>query len=391
MAANERKPERGETAAAAEEPAFLERVGLRYMAKRSKVKPPAVSTDDVHVLNAGERQKLRLVERGAVIRGAMVGTGVALLVAVTELLGTPLLGPHPDQAQWPATFHYWLLVTGVGAIASLLEVAFLYWESLRSVHELTRHAGLDAFREGAPSGPSSAASAITRAALELPSEQEPVFGVDPRREVSKTWLFLTMIVYKLRFSVANFVLKSLVRRVLGRAALRAWLPLVSVPLTAAWDAAIMWWILREARVRTMGPSAAVEHIDALLDEGRAEGLSRQGRIAVRRAVAAAIVRTRDLHPNLLAVLERVQERTGDLGDKVIDDPDIFLKSLGEIDDEAQDLALRVLTLSIIVDGRMSFAERRLLRDAQEAAGVEVDVRPAKRMRRLFVTGQDFTI
>ena len=139
----------------------------------------------------------------------------------------------------------------------------------------------------------------------------------------------------------------------------------------------------------------VQHVDRqprmLLDEAAAEGLSDTERIAVRRAVGAAIVRTRDLHPNLLAVLERVQERTGDPGETIVDDPDLFLESLADLDEGAQNLTLRVLTLCIIIDGRMSRPERRLLAEAQEAAGRPADLAPARRSRRLFVTGQDFVL
>jgi hypothetical protein len=133
----------------------------------------------------------------------------------------------------------------------------------------------------------------------------------------------------------------------------------------------------------MGPSAARELVAAVFDEG--VPLSPPGRLAMARAAASAIVRTTELHPNLLAVLVEVLQRTGDPGE-AIDDTRAFLEMLPRLPPAEQRMALQIVTVAAIMDGRFTAAERRLLRDAQAACGRVPDARAAERLRRAFVDG-----
>jgi hypothetical protein len=232
---------------------------------------------------------------------------------------------------------------------------------------------------------------MARAALELPNPTDELFGVNPQREASKLGLLFASLVYKAKVSVSNFLAKMLVRRILGRALVRAWLPFVAVPITAAWNGVVCWLILREARIRAMGPSAASEMVSVVFD-GVGE-LGELARAAVVRAVAASIVRTVDLHPNLVALLVEVRARVpprrvvGDARETDrLDDPRVFLEVLGELQEHEQRLVLRVLSVAAAIDGRLTRAEKRLLRDARAACGLPDDVRPTERLRRAFTSG-----
>jgi hypothetical protein len=47
------------------------------------------------------------------------------------------------------------------------------------------------------------------------------------------------------------------------------------------------------------------------------------------------------------------------------------------------MALQIVTVAAIIDGRFTAAERRLLRDAQVACGRVPDERAAERLRRAY--------
>ena len=132
---------------------------------------------------------------------------------------------------------------------------------------------------------------MARAALELPNPVESAFGVDPRRETSRVRLIVASLVYKLKVSVTNFMAKTIVRRVFGRALIRTWLPFVAVPVTALWNAAVTYVVLREARIRVMGPSAARELVAVVFED--APPPSPAARLCLARAVGSAIVRTEE--------------------------------------------------------------------------------------------------
>jgi hypothetical protein len=363
---------------------LLERLGVGYFRRLSSAFGPVDAGDGVHFLNPKERKALAEVVRGAVTRACIAGALSGGASALAEILARPVLGPEPDLATYGEQVEYWGILGGVTAVASVIEIAFLYWDGLRSVHRLSLAAGLDLFPEAHVPEEAAVANAMARAALELPNPSHELFGIDPMREASKLGAVVASVVYKAKISASNFLLKLVVRRFLGRALVRAWVPLVAVPVTAAWNGVVAWLVQREARVRAMGPSAAKEMVDVLFSRGPA--LSREGGAAAARAVAASIVRTRDLHPNLVALLLEVQARVGDVDTHAISDARLFLDRLRALAPEEQRVVLQLLGVASILDGRLTKPERRLLGDARAATGRPRDLTAVFRLRRAFLRG-----
>lgn len=266
-------------------------------------------------------------------------------------------------------------------------MAWLFWDGLRTVRALARTAGLTLASQDMARG-RSVASALARAALEMPNPPDAVDGINPWREASRVTLTVAPLLYKLKVTLTNLAVKFLVRRALGRAATRAVLELVAVPVNALWDALVCWFILREARLRVMGPSAATE-LTAAIFPGDAPVPTATARAAMR-AVASAVVRTQDLHPNLVSLLECLRARVGAEAVLELDDPARFLAELRALDRAEQGRVLRVLAVASVLDGRLARDEKRLLREALAAAGRADDLAPVERLRRAFTSGEVVT-
>lgn len=368
--------------AAAQEP-LLVRWGVRYFRELSRSQGPVDAGDGVHFLNPDERAALRRIERGAIVRAAIAGALSTIVAAVAEVLAHPLLGPDPDHASFEQNARFWGIVAGATVLASIIEILYLYWDGLRAVHALSRAAGLDLFPD--QDDDAALAGAMARAALELPNPTGRHHGVDPWREASRLRLVVASIVYKLKISVTNFAVKMLVRRMLGRAVVRTWLPFVAVPITAAWNGVVCWLVMREARIRAMGPSAAHEMI--ALAFATARDVDDETRRVAVRAVASSIVRTEDMHPNLAAVLREVIARAPSMEDATdLDLPSAFLARLRDLDGARQRFVLRVLAVASIIDGRLTRAEKALLVDARTACGLGSDLSAVERLRVAFLAG-----
>jgi hypothetical protein len=363
---------------------LLVRLGVRYFRSLSKSqgRPFAMGDDAIHFLNAGERADLRRIQRGTIARAAAAGAVSTVVAATAEALAYPLLGADPDHPTFEQSARFWAIVGGATVLASIIEILFLYWDGLRSVHALSRAAGLDLFPDRDEHA--ALAGAMARAALEMPNPTGRHHGIDPWREASRPKLVLASIVYKLKISVTNFAVKAVVRRILGRALVRTWLPFVAVPITAAWNAIISWLVMRQARIRAMGPSAAREMI-AHVFAAAPEASEKARRVAVR-AVAASIVRTEDLHPNLAAVLREVMDRAPREDSDDLDVSRVFLERLGELPEDDQRFVLRVLAVASVIDGRLMRAERSLLTDARRACGLSPDLSAVEVLRVAFLRG-----
>ncbi len=368
---------------------LLERVAVFYFQKRSAAHPAPSGdpTDAIHVLNADEREAVTRVERGAIVRSCLAGAVSASIAAAAEVWASASLGD--DAALFSGeSLRFWAIVGGATAIAAVLEIAFLYWDILRSVHELSSVTGLRLFGKSEEETNEVIAQGLARAALELPNPIEIGQRINPRREASKWRLLFASVVYKLKVGVSNFLFKMLVRRILGRVLVRSLvnslLPFAAVPITAAWNGVVTWLVMREARLRAMGPSAAREWVEVVFAD--APALTEAGRLAAVRAVAAAIVRTQDLHPNLVALLNEVIEKAGDTGTAELDDPDAFLRSLESLGAGEQRLALQLVSAACVMDGRVTRREKRLITEAFTALGRPVLLDAVEKLRHAFVAG-----
>lgn len=378
--------------AAARRPPLLERVGVQYFERRATALPVVQATDAVHYLNPEERAGLRRVQVGAVSRSALAGAVSATVSAVAELYANSIV--PEDVPLWSlGSLHFWAIVGGATAAASVVEILFIYWDTLRSVHQLAHVAGLNVFGPHGRGEHRAIAAALARAALELPNPIDGNVHVDPLRESSKAMLLLASLAYKAKIGVTNFLFKLLVRRLLGRvlvrSALNTLVPFVAVPITALWNGVVTRKVLEEAKLRAMGPSAAEELVGLVFAE--APALSEAGRRAAVRAIAAAIVRTQDLHPNVVALLEEVREQAGDTGNAELDDVGEFLESLPALPPGELRVALRLLAVAIAVDGKVTAKETRLYGDALEAVGRPVDLAPVVRLTRAFAHGEGVAV
>lgn len=326
------------------------------------------------------------ITRGAVLRAALAGACSAGVSAAAEVGSEPLLPAGASLISVDA-LPFWGVLGAITLVASIVEILFVYWDTLRSVHELARVSGVDAFggrRDEA------LAVALARAALELPNPVSHATGVNPHREANRWRLLAISLAYKAKVGVTSFLLKMVVRRILGRVAVRgvvgAIVPFVAVPVTAAWNAIVSYKVVREARIRAMGPSAIDEALAQILAEGGA--LGEDARIALVRAVGAAIVRTEDLHPNLARLLDELRARVGASGTplEALDDVPAFLRALPALPERERRITIRVLALALALDGRVSSRETRLFHQASAAASVSADPHAPERLRAAFVEG-----
>lgn len=327
--------------------------------------PLPEDVDGVHILNDEERRKIRRIEHGAVFRAFMAGVFSATVSAAASLY-MYLMHDNTGNGTEAEVFNYWAVVGGATVVATIIELSFLYWDALRSVHKLSHAAGLTLYKTDDDES-KAVLNALVRAALELPNPREGLY-IDPHRESSKWKILVASIVYKLKITISNFVVKALVRRMLGRVGARAYLEFVAVPVTAAWNGIVCWWIMREARIRAMGPSAVEEMIEIIFstDDGH---ITEAERLASLRAVGGAIVRTKDLHPNLHYLLDTLVDKLGIQDGEEIDNSQLLLDSMKNANPDEQKLALKFVTIATVVDGKISRAEKELLYDLQEACGI----------------------
>ncbi len=367
---------------------LMEKYGLWYL-KRMRKKQPLKRTDvKAYILDIQERKEINRIEKRAIINVTIAGIISSIISGLAGFYADPLL----DEASSffsKENLWYWAIVMGVTIAATLIEIFFIYFDMMAKTHALTKAAHLELF--AGHQGNDDIASSIVRAALELPNKKKSDIDIDPKKESSKLVIFLATVLYKLKISVTNFMLKALVKRMMGRAVSRAWLNFLAVPVCALWNGVVCWLVIREVKIRVLGPSAANEIINKL--KTSEEKLSERVQLILLKAVGSCIVRTADLHPNL-EYLYRVLDETFDhKHGEAMDDSKLFLEDLTRLENGEQGIVLNMLVYAAILDGKVTIRERILLKKAFEICGETFDYNQITRYLSSFRSGQliDFNI
>jgi hypothetical protein len=361
---------------------LMERAGLWYMKKLHNKRPPKRIDVQTYVLDQEERAAINRIERQAIINVVIAGAVSSVFAGLASFFADPL-SIDGDSLFSENSITYWGIVLGVTIVASLIELVYIYYDIMAKAHDLSKAAHMDLFPKD--NDESLVAAPIVRAALELPNKKNKELNIDPRRESSKALIILATLVYRMKVSVTNFLLKSLVKRMLGRALSRAWLSFLSIPVCAFWNGMVCWIAMREIKIRVIGPSAVNELLNTI--KPVVAKMPDNARIAIFRAIGSSIVRTADLHPNLEYMFRSFTTHIGKPTDAVLDNSKLFLEELKTLGKSDQEIVLKTLVFASIIDGKINYREKKLLESAYQVCGIVYDHARIRSLLKRFKAGQ----
>jgi hypothetical protein len=357
------------------EPNILEQKAARYLirgaAARGRTRTPPGA--DSGALTSATRRAVTLAALAGIVSGGIIG-GAEVWVRQDMLDGL-------EGMDWREHWPYWTGFFVFVAIISAIEIAFIYWISLRGVARITRESGLALGEDGYPG---LFARGLARDALEFPSPRVHVLGIDPYAYVSRWRIIAKAVAYKMKVGVTSFLVRVFLRRVAARMAVRGFVPLVAGPLYAAWNAVIVWRVMHHARIRALGPPAA----EAILQRIFSTGEPPRDAIAemMLHGVGEMLRRGREAHPNYVYLLYRLREELEHESDIEVD-WQARCAELGELSDDEQGQVLAVLAIAAVLGSWMRGGQKAMLREAVEACGRNYREDDLKALRSALMSGQ----
>lgn len=357
------------------EPNMLERRFAGYLAKHG-----ADSEGGAHPSHASMAE-IRRVTRWIIGLSALAGLISGGVIGGTEIWMRQFV---LDGIDWQDALPHWSAFYAFVGVISAVEIALLYALALKGIARVTQLSGLKLSRGD---GPQLFSHSLARVALEFPSPKVEVYGIDPYAHVSGWKLMALSIAYKLKVGVSSFILRVFLRRVAARMAIRGMVPLFAGPLYAVWNAYIIWRIMAETRVRTLGPFAVDELMAAHFhDVGDLDDTERD---VILQAAGEMMTRGRDAHPNqiyLMTCLRNALERDED----ITLDWSAVRPHLSELDSDSQTRMLDLLTLSSVIGARTHREQTEFLRNACEDCGATLHEKRLKDLRKSLTHGDKIT-
>lgn len=338
------------------EPNMLERRFATYLAQRG-----AESETRTHPARTSV-QAINRVTSWVIGLSALVGIISGGLIGGAEVWMRQGVLDGMDDAGWRQTLPYWSGFYAFVGVISAIEIAFLYALALNGIARVARYSGLALSRD---KGRGLFAHSLARTALEFPSPQIHIYGIDPYAHVSGWKLTALSVAYKLKVGVSSFILRVFMRRVAARMAIRSMVPLLAGPLYAAWNTFIIWRIMTEARLRIFGPFAADTLIAAHFQN--ADDLCDTEKDVTLQAAGEMLTRGRDAHPNHIYLIDRLRGALDCRADIALDWSGMR-RHLPTLDTAGQTRILDLLTLSCVIGARIHRDQIALLRSACQDCG-----------------------
>ena len=337
----------------------LERLFLRYFGEYPATQGQTPSRSELAT-------QMLPIERGVIWRGGLAGFLSGLAAAGSVYLAqkySPDLGHHLQLSE---TMVFYGVSVGLTTAATLFEIAFLYTDAVKGCAAMSRLAQtqLSLERDVLPVLNQN----LVRAGLELPNRHQPLYGIDPLTEQSKLRLLFFSFAYKLKVSATNilakFVLRRFFPRLAGRTFGRTLIELASAPVFALWNIFLCRRIMRQSRVRALGPALMNDLLQTFFPAGLAATSVSEIR-ALYAAIKEAVVLSGYFHCNLVLFTSLLIDHLQPQEEKLS-----FTETLNHLDAQQQAKVLDLLAFILVLDGKLNKKKRAFFDSTLQAVGHE---------------------
>ena len=332
----------------------------------------------LHLLDPQEIRRLRLIQN-TVMTIAAAFSVLGFLAYYLPIYCYPQWFPAAQVSlpflNAPLRLAWGELLWGIALM--LLEIWGLVFLNLASVHEIAVTTGFLTADNKTEKGES-----LVNIGLEIRSPDVRRYGIDPFQGLNAWWLFLFNLVFRLKGWLGNKVIRSLTRLLLGRYAVRALLDFVGLPLYMAINAYAVYAVMREARVIILGQTA----VGLMLQRLPEVALSSAEQDLLYDTLQYIAISKRDFHGNHYVLTKGLLDHfhiTPKPNHPLSED---YLDKVQGAAPGVQALCRLVILLGFILDGHLSWRERRELRRLNDHGVLPEGEREVKRRLRDFVNG-----
>ncbi len=340
--------------------------------------------DEIHILNADELKHLKRIEKGAVLRAGIAGAVSAFFCSAFGIFSYYYLEIDPNQSiSWIDFFRFWILLGPVILFFTILEFYYLYYDGLKSIAEIAFYAGLNLTKEKPYISP------LAEAALEIQNKNPVILGINPLKKSNKPKLFFSKGLYKAKIILTNLLLKFLVSRIVGRVAIRGIFDLIAIPVTSFWDAWICYNILKEARLRAIGPSAIQERIQSYFPNP--ENLSEEFKSQVLRSVAYTIISAENFHPNLAYLVVQLHEKLKPQNLEFPINEELLFQNSYQLEKHELFVVAKIMAFAIIIDGKIASKEKNIFSEFTRNADIPIHLEGLELELQKIYQGKPFSV
>lgn len=335
-----------------EKKALIQKLGEKYIDKTTSKFTSKKS--QAYILSDLQKKNLRKISIQTYLFAALIGALAVLIVVLPHHIWPNLFGIQKFNL-FGNKFDFEAYYTLFAILLLFPEIWALNYINLRAVKKICIICN---YPNKQRKDYEEQIAILSDAGLEIQANHLKSFSIDPYIGLSKFSYYSVFLLNKLKATLLNLVVKILIKRFMGRYALRIVTDLAGIPVFAFWNAWASRSIIKETRMRIMATTAT----DDFLEEISVEDLKKiedkiglifnfvaQSKRSYNFAMYVYFKEVVKLIPNLnLKITHEIQEE------------ELFT---GEV--EKDRLIAKLLIFGLIIDGSLSIKEKLVLKNLCE--------------------------
>jgi hypothetical protein len=335
----------------------------------------------VHLLNPTELKAINRLEWKALTASGLIGTVAVLLLYLPQYAFPKLFPSHEFDLPIVGKTALPLVATVYGVLLVFIEIWALTLVHLYCIHHMAVATGYinetTKFLEGKQ-------KKIMDVSTEEKDKTLQNYGIDPYQGLKTTHIWLFNLLIALKATLSNMLVKILIRRFLGRYAVREVLDLIGIPIFAFWNMMATRTVLREARVMIMGQNL----IDSFIPNFKETALKIKDLPETKSLIYDTLqfiaVSKRDYHANhayLTAKILPVFEIPIETQHPVTPD---YPQRLRKADPDIKLFCQLLIIMGLLLDGQVSLRERQKVK---KEGILDLNVSELVRLKNDFLEGR----
>lgn len=358
----------------------LEKIAYRYLARLAHL--PVRDTETLHLLTDEEVKTIRGEVRYTLFLSALFGIiGVLALYLpqyyISEYFYEYLLvSPFTDH-----TFNVPVISMIYGILLVYIEIYALMAINIRAVFRIAEICG---FPDRNDPDYDKHLESLMRVGLERDDKSSATYGLNPLQGASRWTILIFLIISRLKATISNYIAKIILKRILGRYALRAIIDMVGIPVFAFWNAYASWVVIHETKVRIMAPNLIRQLCRNLHQRYRDNPAFSEYIYDTLQYIAMSKRRYHHNHfllaKNILFTFTIPVKEAHSVGDD-------YFQRIKNANPEIQEGIIQLLLLGFIIDGNLSAKEKAALVKLHDEGIIPYNISTVKTWIRSFVKGK----
>jgi hypothetical protein len=316
---------------------------------------------ELFILSEEEIQTLKDIRKNTFWKAGIAGAlGVILLYIPYHYFGDILF---PMNHIWVPVYEDYLDVEVSFLIYSLvlvlLEIWYLTYINVQAVSGIAHVCG---HPNPTDENYEHNVNALIAVGLEKKQKELKSIGINPYEGLSKIGVMIFQFLLRLKATASNILFRIIVKKMLGRYALRLVLDMAGIPVYAFWNIWGSRKVMNEARVRVMAPPLIKRCADILYEEQKENPEFVRHIYDTLQLISES---KRSFHYNhfllSISVLNKFEI-------EIKEEPEYnekFLKQIPELSSQSRDGVQKLFVFGIMIDGRLSYREKKAIRYLKE--------------------------